>query len=113
MTSSSKTWLMIGGAIIIAVGFEMITVLVWGHPMSWAMLEAPKIVVFVVGMAGGILVGHFWWPARSRWKEQDDAIARFGDPADLRAGGSEPRGGRLLLRHAERLWRIHTGGKDA
>jgi len=107
MRPESKTWLMIGAAIIVAVGFETVTVLVWGHPMSWAMLEAPKIVVAAISLVVGVLMGHFWWPARARWKAQDDAVRIFGDPH----GGGVTANHDALCRYAEALWRIHRGAE--
>ena len=103
MTRQSKTWMMIGGAVMAALAAEMVTVLVWGHPMSWAMADASEIVVFVTGLIGGGLASHFWWPARARWPIQDEVIERFDDP-DHRSPGE-------AWHHARALWRIHTGEK--
>jgi hypothetical protein len=99
VTKSSKTWLLIGAAIIAAVAAEMVTVLVWGFPMSWAMADAQPIVVFLVGLFGGGLGSHFWWPAKGRWVLQDRAIEASGRPdSDIPAE---------FYRKA--LWEIHTG----
>ena len=78
-----------------------VTVLVWGYPMSHAMEGAPSIVIAGVCLAVGVLMGHFWWPAKSRWVEQDDVIEQFDNP-DLRSPGE-------AWAHARRLWGIHTG----
>ncbi len=103
MRRESKTWLLIGLAVLIAVAAEMVTVVVWGFPMSHAMQGAAPIVVFAFGMVAGGLASHFWWPAYSRWPAQDKEIARLGSP--------EGAGPVTLRRHAAVLWLIHTGGK--
>lgn len=103
MKAESKTWLLIGAAIIAAIAFEMVTVIVFGHPMSWAMQEAPNIVIAVVCLAGGCLMGHFWWPAKARWPRQDRMISNMDDP--LKASDQ------VLRNYANNLWRVHSGGE--
>ena len=66
---------------------------------------APSIVIAGVCLAFGVLMGHFWWPAKARWKKQDDEIARFGEPLCPTAHYG------ALREYAEELWRLHMGGK--
>ena len=102
MTNPSKTWLLIGAAVLVALGAAMVTVLVWQVPMSHVLADAPPIVVFVIGLGVGGLASHFWWAAKSRWKEQDEFIAQCGDPIALR---EKPLGASWA--YIDDLWLIH------
>ena len=84
-------------------------------PISHFLSDMPKMGVamfaLVIGVLGSsvfwvgvVFLVHAHWPAKGRWKEQDDAIERFGDPA---TGTMDE-----LARFALALWRIHTGGKS-
>ena len=88
-------------------------------PISHFLSDMPKIGVALTGMGFGMFVMglfavalglliHAHWPAKSRWKKQDDEIAKFGDP-DLRLPGIQTPG-QAAYRHAASLWRLHTGG---
>jgi hypothetical protein len=102
MSNPTKTWVLIGAAVLAALGAEMVTVLVWRVPMSHVLADAPSIVVFVVGLIVGGLASHFWWAAKSRWREQDECIARHGDPVRLREGRMAD-----VWSYIDLLWLIH------
>ena len=87
-------------------------------PISHYMHDMSKIGVFLFGLGMGTLASsifwlavawafHFWFEAKARFRRQDDEIGRFGDPTC--AAATPPEG--PWYGHAQRLWRIHTGGK--
>ena len=103
MRSESKTWLTILGCVSLFLGGEAMTVILFGYPMSHAMADAPEIAGLLLAFFFGLLLAHFRWPAKSRWREQDDYISRHGDPSTLR---SLPLG--RIWGYADALWLIHT-----
>lgn len=103
MTSPAKTWLIILAAAVAALVGEGVTVAVFGYPMSHAMADAPEIAGLLFAFFAGLLLAHFRWPAKSRWRKQDEEIARFGSP---------PMHSPFeIAQHAIRLWWIHRGEK--
>ena len=84
-------------------------------PISHFMSDMDKmgVAMFALGIGalgssvfwvGVVFLVHAHWPAKSRWKKQDEAIERFSDP-EYRSPGE-------AWGHARALWRIHTGGKS-
>jgi len=66
-------------------------------PISHFAADLPKIAVFFMGLASGLLVGgilgavlflsaHFWWPARRAWKTCYDIVVEMGHPSQLPPG---------------------------
>ena len=60
-------------------------------PISHFMSETSRIGAFLFGLSMGVFGAsllwapvafafHFWWPAKARWKIQDDYIKRVGAP---------------------------------
>lgn len=78
-------------------------------PISHFLSELGPLGGFLYGNGFGFLAAsmlwipiafafHFWWPAKSRWKLQDEAIALHGKPGE----------GMPCPSYKRMLWEIHT-----
>lgn len=105
--------LVVGIALIVAWGvWTELKTLAADDPISHFMADTGPLgmALFGFGVAalgcsvlwlGLLFIVHFHWPAKSRWRKQDEYIATHGGP----------KSGMFAITYKNELWRIHTGGK--
>lgn len=101
LTKEAKTWLVIAGICLFTLVSEMITVLSFGYPISHALHDSPKIVVFFIGQFVGLIAGHAWWPAKATWKRMMKLVKEMGPP--------HLHGDVELRVFANRMWHVYRG----